>query len=173
MFDIGFWELLLLAVIGLLVLGPERLPRAIRSLQRMSQRMKAFSSRMEAEINHELRVKELHENLKKIESSDTDELSPELKRSLEELQAAAESVRHPYSKEKSSEENNSEAKNSRGKSSTAGNRDNQYVKGKESNAASIKPGSESGASEPNASAGDGDEARSPEKGRAKNNKKGK
>lgn len=168
MFDIGFWELLLLAVIGLLVLGPERLPRAIRSLQRMSQRMKAFSSRMEAEINHELRVKELHENLKKIESSDTEELSPELKRSLEELQAAAESVRHPYSKEKSSKEKSSELK-----SSTAGNRDNQYVKGKESNAASIKPGSESGASEPNASAGDGDEARSPEKGRAKNNKKGK
>ena len=31
MFDIGFSELLLIAIIGLLVLGPERLPTAIRT----------------------------------------------------------------------------------------------------------------------------------------------
>ena len=32
MFDIGFWELSLIAVIALLILGPERLPRAAREL---------------------------------------------------------------------------------------------------------------------------------------------
>ncbi|TRW48458.1 Sec-independent protein translocase subunit TatB [Aliidiomarina halalkaliphila] len=97
MFDMGFWELLVIAVIGLLVLGPERLPGAIRALQRNIAKFRAFSSRMEAEINHELRVKELHEHLKKIETAeDMENLSPELKRSLEELQRAADSVRHPY-----------------------------------------------------------------------------
>ncbi|WP_194756745.1 Sec-independent protein translocase protein TatB [Aliidiomarina indica] len=100
MFDIGFWELLIIAVIGLLVLGPERLPGAIRSLQRSIAKFRAFGSRMEAEINHELRVKELHDHLKQIESAeDMENLSPELKRSLEELQRAAASVRQPYAPE--------------------------------------------------------------------------
>ena len=33
MFDIGFWELMLIGVLGLVVLGPERLPVAIRSVR--------------------------------------------------------------------------------------------------------------------------------------------
>ncbi|WP_159217753.1 Sec-independent protein translocase protein TatB, partial [Klebsiella pneumoniae] len=32
MFDIGFWELVLIAIVALVVLGPERLPHAIRSV---------------------------------------------------------------------------------------------------------------------------------------------
>ncbi|MFU8783734.1 Sec-independent protein translocase protein TatB [Aliidiomarina sp.] len=97
MFDIGFWELLVVAAIGLFVLGPERLPGAIRSLQRTIAQVKSFGSKMEAELNHELRVKELHEHLKQIESAaDMENLSPELKRSLQELENAAASVRTPY-----------------------------------------------------------------------------
>lgn len=97
MFDIGFWELLVVAAIGLFVLGPERLPGAIRSLQRTIAQIKSFGSKMEAELNHELRVKELHEHLQQIESAaDIENLSPELKRSLKELENAAASVRTPY-----------------------------------------------------------------------------
>lgn len=97
MFDIGFWELLLIAAIGLFVLGPERLPGAIRSVQRGYAKVKAFGSKMEAELNHELRVKELHEHLKQIEAAtDVEKLSPELQRSLQELEDAAASVRSPY-----------------------------------------------------------------------------
>ncbi|RUO18963.1 twin-arginine translocase subunit TatB [Aliidiomarina iranensis] len=108
MFDIGFWELLLIAAIGLLVLGPERLPGAIRSVQRGYAKVKAFGSKMEAELNHELRVKELHEHLKQIESSaDMENLSPELKRSMKELEEAAASVRSPYA----AKDTDTEAKN--------------------------------------------------------------
>ncbi|MFT5003353.1 MAG: sec-independent protein translocase protein TatB, partial [Flavobacteriales bacterium] len=32
MFDVGFWELILIAIMGLVILGPERLPVAIRTL---------------------------------------------------------------------------------------------------------------------------------------------
>lgn len=99
MFDIGFWELLVVALIGLIILGPERLPRAVRSLQATVAKVRQFGSRMEAEINHELRVKELHENLRKIESAeDLDNLPEELKKSMAELQRAAESVNRPYAK---------------------------------------------------------------------------
>lgn len=100
MFDIGFWELLVVGLIGLIILGPERLPRAIRSLQATLHKMRQFGSRMEAEINHELRVKELHENLKKIEQAeDLDNLPEDLKKSLAELQKAAQSVNRPYAKD--------------------------------------------------------------------------
>lgn len=99
MFDIGFWELLVIALLGLIVLGPERLPTVIRSVQRGLASMRQFGSRMEAELKHELRVKELHENLKKIESAeDMDNLPDELKKSLAELQRAAASVNRPYAK---------------------------------------------------------------------------
>ncbi|MBA3987650.1 Sec-independent protein translocase protein TatB [Aliidiomarina maris] len=99
MFDIGFWELLVVGLIGLVILGPERFPRAIRSLQASLHKVRQFGSRMEAEINHELRIKELHDNLKKIEQADDiDNLPAELKQSLAELQRAAASVNRPYAK---------------------------------------------------------------------------
>ncbi|MCC5880558.1 MAG: Sec-independent protein translocase subunit TatB [Idiomarina sp.] len=105
MFDIGFWELLVVALIGLIILGPERLPRAVRSLQETLSKVRQFGSKMEAEINHELRVKELHDNLRKIESADDlDNLPDELKKTMEELQRAAASVNRPYAKDSSASE---------------------------------------------------------------------
>lgn len=98
MFDIGFWELLLIAVVALLVLGPERLPSALRSVQRTIKAVRSYGSRVQAELNHELRVNELHEHLKKAESTKLHELSPELQRSLVELQQAADTVQRPYQK---------------------------------------------------------------------------
>ena len=88
-----------MGLVGLLVLGPERLPKAIRSVQATARKVRQFGARMEAEINHELRVKELHDNLKKIEQADdVDSLPAELKESLEQLQRAAASVNRPYAK---------------------------------------------------------------------------
>ena len=78
MFDIGFWELLLIAIVGLLVLGPERLPSALRSTQRVFLRVRHYGQRMQDELDHELRIKELHEHLKKAEAQDFSDLSPEL-----------------------------------------------------------------------------------------------
>lgn len=110
MFDIGFWQLVLVGLVSLLVLGPERMPKAIRSVQAMLRKIRQFGSRMEAEINHELRVKELHENLKKIEQTDDlDKLPEELKASLAELRRAAASVNRPYAKPASDDSNASSA----------------------------------------------------------------
>ncbi|MDN7138167.1 Sec-independent protein translocase subunit TatB [Pseudidiomarina sp. 1ASP75-14] len=102
MFDIGFWELLFVALIGLLVLGPERLPGALRGLQRGMQKLKTFGTSVQAELNHELRIKELHEHLKKAEQMEVDKLSPELQRSMAELREAAAGVQRPYEKKKPS-----------------------------------------------------------------------
>lgn len=99
MFDIGFWELLLVSLVGLLVLGPERLPAAMRAVQRGIHKVKSFGSSVQAELNHELRIKELHEHLRKAEQLEAEQLSPELQRSMNELRQAAAAVQRPYAKE--------------------------------------------------------------------------
>jgi len=106
MFDIGFWELSLIAIIGLVVLGPERLPVAIRTLRGWISGVRKFSDNVKTELTEELRIQELHANLKKAEQSDMKNLSPEIAESLKSLQEAAEMVNRPYQldKDKESEE---------------------------------------------------------------------
>ncbi len=96
MFDIGFWELLLISVIGLVVLGPERLPVAIRTVRSWISGVKTFSNNVKTELTEELRIQELHANLKKAEESNLENLSPEVAESVKTLKEAAESVYHPY-----------------------------------------------------------------------------
>lgn len=98
MFDIGFWELLLIMVIGLVVLGPERLPTAIRTVRSWVRNVKAFSQNVQSELKEELRVHELHENLKKAEQANMENLSPDVAKSVAELKDAADMVNRPYAK---------------------------------------------------------------------------
>ncbi|MGB1199444.1 MAG: Sec-independent protein translocase protein TatB [Thalassotalea sp.] len=98
MFDIGFWELLLIAIIGLVVLGPERLPVAIRTVRGWINNVKRFSESVKTELSEELRIQELHANLKKAEQSNMENLSPEVAESLNSLKEAAEMVTKPYMK---------------------------------------------------------------------------
>jgi len=98
MFDIGFWELLLISIIGLVVLGPERLPVAIRTVRGWISGVKNFSNSVKNELTEELRIQELHANLKKAEQSNLENLSPEVAESVKTLKEAAESVYHPYKK---------------------------------------------------------------------------
>ncbi|HHK8510466.1 TPA: Sec-independent protein translocase protein TatB [Vibrio parahaemolyticus] len=103
MFDIGFWELVLISVVGLVVLGPERLPHAIRSVSRFIGAAKNMANSVKDELSHELKVQELQENLRKAEQMGMEDLSPELKSSVEELKKAAQSVNRPYADKVQSE----------------------------------------------------------------------
>jgi len=96
MFDIGFWEMVLIAVMGLVILGPERLPVAIRSVRGWISGVRKFSDNVKSELTEELRIHELHTNLKKAEASNLENLSPEVAESLKSLQEAAEMVNRPY-----------------------------------------------------------------------------
>jgi sec-independent protein translocase protein TatB len=98
-FDIGFFELLIIAVLGLVVLGPERLPGAIRSTMKTVRSIKGMASGFRQEVEQQFKIHELHENLKKAEQKDLKNLSPELQKSVDELRDAAKSVQKPYSKE--------------------------------------------------------------------------
>jgi sec-independent protein translocase protein TatB len=65
MFDIGFWEILLIAVVALIVVGPERLPRLIRVTGLWIGRAQASLHAIRSEISKELRAQELQDALKK------------------------------------------------------------------------------------------------------------
>ncbi len=104
MFDIGFWELILISVVGLVVLGPERLPVAIRSVSGFIRGAKRMANGVKEELAQELKIQELQENLKKAEKMGMEELNPDLKESLEELKKAAAEVQRPYSDKKRQQE---------------------------------------------------------------------
>lgn len=59
MFDVGFTEVLLLLLLGLLVLGPERLPRVARTLGAYSRRARAVWHNLQSELDRELDAREL------------------------------------------------------------------------------------------------------------------
>lgn len=89
----GFWELLIIAVVALLVLGPERLPGAIRSTMKTVRSIKQFGYQMQAELNDNLRVHELHQKLKDAEAKGMLNLTADETAALQELTEAANSVR--------------------------------------------------------------------------------
>jgi sec-independent protein translocase protein TatB len=64
MFDMGFGELLLVGVVALLVLGPERLPGAARTAGRWMGRARATVSRLNSDLERELRAEELRRSLR-------------------------------------------------------------------------------------------------------------
>ncbi|WP_120510099.1 Sec-independent protein translocase protein TatB [Photobacterium salinisoli] len=98
MFDIGFWELILIAIVGLVVLGPERLPVAVRSVSRWINAARNMASAVKTELSQELKIHELQQDLKKAEQAGMKDLSPELQKSVDELKEAAASVQRPYAK---------------------------------------------------------------------------
>ena len=63
MFDIGFGELLLVAVVALVVLGPERLPKAARFAGLWVRRARAQWYSVRAELERELEAEELKRSL--------------------------------------------------------------------------------------------------------------
>ncbi|MGJ7471763.1 Sec-independent protein translocase protein TatB [Kosakonia cowanii] len=97
MFDIGFGELLLVFIIGLVVLGPKRLPVAVRTVAGWVRALRSLATTVQNELTQELKLQEFQDSLKKVEKASLDNLTPELKESMDELRQAAESMKRTYS----------------------------------------------------------------------------
>ncbi|MFP1763380.1 Sec-independent protein translocase protein TatB [Lonsdalea quercina] len=110
MFDIGFSELLLVMVIGLVVLGPERLPVAVKTVVGWIRALRSLASSVQNELVQEMKLQELQDSLKKVEqASNLQNLSPELKASMDELKEAADSMKRTYTVDQLGEEKKSDA----------------------------------------------------------------
>ena len=65
MFDVGFWELALIGMVLLLVVGPERLPKLARTAGLWIGRGRRMLSSVKVEIDREIKAQELKEILDK------------------------------------------------------------------------------------------------------------
>lgn len=108
MFDIGFSELLIIAIVTLIVVGPERLPKVARTVGLLFGRAQRYVSEVKSDINRELKLEELRkieadmrESARNMEHTMTDEInraSRQFKEAAEAVQLAqpvAESVPAP------------------------------------------------------------------------------
>lgn len=69
MFDVGFSELLIIAVVALLVLGPERLPKAARFAGLWVRKARAQWYSVKSELELELAQDEMKKHLQSVENS--------------------------------------------------------------------------------------------------------
>lgn len=59
MFDVGFSELLVIAIVALLVIGPERLPKVARTAGHLFGRLQRYVNDVKADISREMELEEL------------------------------------------------------------------------------------------------------------------
>jgi sec-independent protein translocase protein TatB len=63
MFDMGFTEIMLIGIVALVVIGPERLPGVARTAGKYSAKMRRFMTNVRADVESELRADELRQML--------------------------------------------------------------------------------------------------------------
>jgi len=91
MFDVGFTELLLLAVIGLLVLGPERLPKVARTLGGLTRKARSSWLNLKRSIDAEIHAEELKKPIKKMQDevrSAVDGMDQQFKKTTESVKSS-------------------------------------------------------------------------------------
>jgi sec-independent protein translocase protein TatB len=96
MFDIGFSEMMVIAIVALVVIGPERLPKVARAAGHMLGRLQRYVSDVKSDINREMQLEELRklqseiqESARSIEQS----LTTEIQATRQGLEQTAEAAR--------------------------------------------------------------------------------
>jgi sec-independent protein translocase protein TatB len=93
MFDLGFSELMVIALVALVVIGPERLPRVARTLGHLAGRLQRYVADVKADINREVELDELRKMRDSMQSAASEvqsSFNSELHKAESELNAAAE-----------------------------------------------------------------------------------
>ncbi|MBV6475092.1 MAG: Sec-independent protein translocase protein TatB [Rhodocyclaceae bacterium] len=72
MFDIAFSELIVIALVALVVIGPERLPRVARTAGHLLGRLQRYVSDVKTDINREIQLEELKKMQQQVEESARD-----------------------------------------------------------------------------------------------------
>ena len=86
MFDVGFAEFLLLSLVGLIVLGPERLPRVARTRGGLARKARSSWRNLKRSIDAEMRAEELKEPLKHFEN--------EIKSTVDEIKSGVDNIKN-------------------------------------------------------------------------------
>ncbi len=106
MFDVGFTELFLVAVIGLLILGPEKLPQAAKTVGGWIRKIRTAASNLTSEIERELEVENLKNELANKNAEimrQASDLSKKLNRPVESILSLDESSENPAQQDTTSD----------------------------------------------------------------------
>lgn len=101
MFDIGFTELVLLAIVGLLVIGPERLPGTVRTGVQWLRRLKRGFNDIKREVEQELHNDSVMQDLRNTGEQlreQTNAIGSEIRNTTESLTTGDEAVSQPGTK---------------------------------------------------------------------------
>jgi sec-independent protein translocase protein TatB len=93
MFDIGFSELLVIGVVALIVIGPEKLPRVARTVGHLAGRLQRYVSDVKADINREIELDELRkmrDSMQKAASEMESSVNSELSKTADDLNQSLE-----------------------------------------------------------------------------------
>jgi sec-independent protein translocase protein TatB len=93
MFDIGFSELMVIGVVALIVIGPERLPRVARTLGHLAGRLQRYVTDVKADINREMELDELkkmRESVQQTASSFESSVQAEVSKTEADVKGAVE-----------------------------------------------------------------------------------
>ena len=91
MFDIGFSELMVIGLVALIVIGPERLPRVARTLGHLAGRLQRYVADVKADINREVELDELRKMKDSVQQAATgfeNSVQGELNKTENDLNAA-------------------------------------------------------------------------------------
>ena len=72
MFDVGFSELVVIAVVALIVIGPERLPKAARTMGHLFGRLQRYVNDVKSDISREIELDELRKLQKEVQTAAAD-----------------------------------------------------------------------------------------------------
>lgn len=93
MFDVGFFELLVIGVVTLLVVGPERLPKVARTAGMWLGRGRRFVRSVKEDIDAEIKADELREIIEKQKiDNPLHEIIEDTRQDLEEIRSGTESA---------------------------------------------------------------------------------
>jgi sec-independent protein translocase protein TatB len=95
MFDIGFSELLVIGVVALIVIGPEKLPRMARTVGHLAGRLQRYVSDVKADINREIELDELRkmrDSMQQAASNFESTVQTEMNKTQTELNKSVEDV---------------------------------------------------------------------------------
>jgi sec-independent protein translocase protein TatB len=107
MFDIGFTELMVIGVVALIVIGPEKLPRVARTVGHLAGRLQRYVADVKADINREIELDELRkmrDSMQQAASNFETSVQSELGKTEAELNKSVQSVVEDKAQEKKSEE---------------------------------------------------------------------
>ncbi len=97
MFDVSFSELFIIAVVALLVIGPEKLPKVARTMGAFMGRMQRYVAQVKEEVNREVRFEDLQKLQQEIKQSVENNIQHNLVKPIEQQSTALKTTIHEVS----------------------------------------------------------------------------